>query len=79
MIPRRQAGGREDQSPLGKTHQLRRTLAKIGMIERMAGVEASFYRERTRFVCKINAAKALVTESSVQWHEDDRRKIPRFA
>src|SRR5258707_10449432 len=42
------------QSPLGRTLQLRRTLDKIGMSERMAGVEAPFYRERGGFVCKIS-------------------------
>src|SRR5258707_15679280 len=42
------------QSPLGRTLQLRRTLDKIGMSERMAGVEAPFYRERGGFFCKIS-------------------------
>src|SRR5258708_37107785 len=49
-----QVSARAFQRPLGRTLQLRRTLDKIGMSERMAGVEAPFYRERGGFLWKIS-------------------------
>src|SRR5260370_35407867 len=39
---------------------MRRRLEKIGMSERMAGVEAPFYRERGGFVCKISGDGSAV-------------------
>src|SRR5258708_16661542 len=55
-----QVSARAFQRPLGRTLQLRRTLDKIGMSERMAGVEAPFYRERGGFVCKISGDGSAV-------------------
>src|ERR1700730_7126240 len=52
--------GRAFQRPLGRTLQLRRTFDRIGVSERMAGVEAPFYREWGGFVCKIRELRGVI-------------------
>jgi hypothetical protein len=51
--------GRAYQRPLGRTLQRRRTFDRIGMSERMAGVEAPFYRERTVLSARFSDGSAV--------------------